>query len=197
MKNQRVIRGMIFLLTLVSLLIVSALPQNSVFAEDVVRLTIKNNSDRDAWLRLDGPTYYYLHVKAGETKVYTPLKGVYDYTFHHCGTFVKGEMDLTKQQTLEVPDCGWKAHYGKQDPTFIDAGRLLNLVNVTFENETGHQVMWIIEGPTVHVFTFQADKDIEYTIPMGYYDYTMYGCGGIYVGRFFARYNKVVEIECP
>ena len=162
-----------------------------------VRLTINNGSDTDVWLRIDGPMYYNFHVKAGESKIFTPKHGVYDYTLNHCGTFVKGELDLTNQQTIEVPECGDKAHYGPQDPSFIDEGRMLNLVNVTFENETGYDIMIILEGPTVHVFSFKAGKDTEYTIPMGYYTYKLYGCGDVRTGSVFARFHKVKELTCP
>lgn len=162
-----------------------------------VRLTINNNSDRDVWLKLDGNGFYNLHVPAGQSKVYTPKGGIYDYTLHHCGTFVKGELDLTNRETIEVPECGDKAHYGAQDPSFIDEGRMLNLVDVTFENETGYDIMMIIEGPTVHVFSFKAGEDKEYTIPMGYYTYKIYGCtSSVFEGTFFARFHKVKEFTC-
>ncbi len=199
MNRQRVIRGIVFLVALVSFVLVSAFPKNIAYAqEDVVRLTINNNGDRDIWLQLDGPAYYYLHVRVGESKVYTPLRGVYDYTLYSCGTFVKGELDLTNQKTIEVPDCGMKAFYGAFDPTnTIDEGKMLNLVNVTFENDTERFMLLILEGPSVYVFSFQPDEDKEYTIPMGYYHYTMYGCGSTYTGTMYARYHKVKEFACP
>ena len=267
MKIQSTISGIVFALIFISVLIVSSLPQDRVFAQDLirltisnptsrdvwlklegpaiynlrvlpgetktftpengtynfimtscdttetgvmdltsnkkieidtcgVRLTINNNSDRDVWLKLEGNGYYNLHVPAGQSTFFTPKGGVYDYTLHHCGTFVKGELDLTNRETIEVPECGEKAHYGPQDPSFVDEGRMLNLVNVTFENETGYNIMIILEGPTVHVFTFKADEDIEYTIPMGLYSYKIYGCGGIYTGNVFARFHKVKELKC-
>ena len=199
MKTQPTFRGIIFLITLTALLFSAALPQHIVFAqEDVIRLTIENDSDRDIWLKLDGPAYYYLHVPAGVTKAYTPLRGVYDYTLYSCGTFVKGEMNLNTHKTMEVPDCGFKAHLGAQDrPNTFDAGKMLNLVNITFENDTGGWMTMILNGPSVFVFTFQPGQDTEYTIPIGYYNYTVYGCGGSFNGTVFARFFKVKEISCP
>jgi hypothetical protein len=268
MKIQRTIPGIIFLLMLGSLLFVAAMPQQDVLAQDLVRLTIinpssqdawlelsgpafynlrvlagetkvftpqfgaydyiltscsgtergvfdlkrnreleietcgvrlsiNNHSDRDVWLKLDGTKDYNLHVPAGQSKIYTPFADVYDYTLHHCGTFVKGELDLTNQEVIEVPDCGSVSHYGPQEPSYIDEGRMLNLVRVTFENETGHAIMIIIEGPTVHVFSFNADQDKEYTIPHGYYDYTLYACGTISTGFLLARAHIVHDLECP
>ncbi|MBM3144044.1 MAG: hypothetical protein FJ010_03540 [Chloroflexi bacterium] len=198
MRTQRFFRGMIFLVTLASFLFAAALPQDIVFAEDVVRLTIENDSDRDIWLKLTGPAYYYLHVRAGETKSYTPLKGVYDYTYYACGTFVKGEIDLNTQKTIEVPDCGYKAHAGQQDPEdTLDGGKMLNLVNFTIENDTGGYMTMILTGPSVYVFTFKPDQEREFTIPMGYYNYTAYGCGGSFNGTLYAHFNRVKEIDCP
>lgn len=199
MKKQRVLRGMVFLLILASMVLTTAIPQINVLAqEDVVRLTINNTSERDIWYKLNGPAYYYLYVKAGETKSYTPQRGVYDYTLYACGTFVKGELDLTNQKVINVPECGMKSHYGPQDQENIeDAGKMLNLVNVTFQNDTGRYMLLILEGPSVFVFQFNADQDKEYTIPMGYYTYTMYGCGSTYHGTLYARYHKEKEFTCP
>ncbi len=198
MNVQRIFRGTIFLVTLASILVATALPQRIAFAqEDVVRLTIENESDRDIWLKLEGPAYYYLHVGAGETKSYTPLRGDYDYTLYSCGTFVSGEMILNTHKTMEVPNCGLKAHLGQDRPDTFDAGSMLNLVNITFENQTGGYITIILEGPSVFVFSFAPGAEEEYTIPMGLYSYFMYGCGSTYTGNVFARFHKVKEFTCP
>lgn len=196
MKKMQTVRGILFLLTLVSLLFVAALPENGVFAQDVVRLTIKNNSDRDAWLQLSGPAYYYLHAKAGATAVYTPNSGEYEYTLFHCGTFVEGEIDLTKQRTIDVPDCGSRAHYGPQDASFIDAGDMLDLVRVTIKNETGLNSLLILDGPSVFVFSFGVGDHNTYTIPGGKYDYILYSCGNVIGGVYDAWWNKNLKLDC-
>lgn len=192
-------RGAALLTIALALLVGAWLPQRSAqAAEDVVRLTINNNSSRDVWLQLDGPAYYYLHVKAGESKRYTPKKGVYDYTLYHCGTSVSGQMDLTVQKTVDVPECGTKAYYGGEGPVnTLDAGRMLNLVDVTIKNQTNAFMLLILKGPSVYVFRFNSGESKKYTIPMGMYDYTMYGCGSTYTGRFYAHFHKVEEFTCP
>ena len=198
MNSQRYLRIVIFVITMASIVLAAALPQGAVFAqEDVIRLTIENDSDRDIWLKLNGAAYYYLHVRAGETKAYTPLRGVYDYTYYACGTWVKGEMNLNTHKTFEVPDCGYRSHFGQNRPDTFDGGLNLNLANVTFENETGAYMTIILNGPSVFVFTFQPGEDKEYTIPTGSYSYTVYGCGGNFNGSVYARMHKVKEITCP
>ena len=162
-----------------------------------VRLNINNNSDRDVWLKLDGKRDYNLHIPAQQSREYTPFSDVYDYTLYHCGQWVKGELDMTNRQRIEVPECGDLSHYGPQEPSYIDEGRMLNLVRVTFKNENNHAIMIILEGPTVHVFSFNPDSEKDYTIPHGYYDYTLYACGTITRGTLHARAHIEHEFKCP
>ncbi len=197
MKKKLALRGFVLGLALLALVAGAVLPQRTVAAaEDVVRLTINNDGDGDIWLLLNGPAYYYLHVPVGTTRIYTPKRGVYDYTLYSCGTFVKGELDLTTQKTIDVPACGLKAHTGEPLNT-VDAGKMLNLVDVTFKNKTGRYMLLILEGPSVYVFRFNSGESKEYTIPMGYYSYTLYGCGSTYTGNLYARFHKVKEFTCP
>ncbi|MEW6405188.1 MAG: hypothetical protein AB1649_25625 [Chloroflexota bacterium] len=201
MKTQRVFRGIVFLVTLTSILFAAALPQRAVFAqEEVVRLTIKNYSDGDIWLKLEGPVAVYnLHVGPGQTRDYTPVMGVYNYIYWACGTWVKGELDLTTKKTVEIPNCGYLMGGAQRGhPNFVDAGNeMMKLVDVTFENKTGAYVLLILNGPSIFVFSFQPEQEREFTIPKGDYSYTAYGCGGYFNGTFYANYHNVKEITCP
>ncbi len=199
MRTKRVFRGIIFLVTLASILIAAALPQDVAFAQDVVRLTIKNHSDRDIWLKLEGPAFYNLHVPAGETRIYTPNKGDYEYTYYACGTWVKGDLDLNYQKLIEIPNCGYLLGGSTLGhPHYLDAGdAIMKLVNVTFENDTGAYMLAILNGPSVFVFSFQPGQDREVTIPKGDYSLTVYGCGGHFNTTFFANYFNEKVFTCP
>jgi len=198
MRSQRTFRRIIFLITLASLLFVAALPQQGVMAEeDVIKLTIANKSDQDVWLKLDGPAYYYLHVKAHETKSFTPQRNVYNFKLYSCGTSVTGEMELLWQKTLDVPICGTKSNTGPGSSQVIyDGGDLLNLVKMTFKNDSNYRIMVILDGTSVFVFSFASGQSKDYTIPFGEYTYTQYGCG-IKTGKFLAHFHKIQEFTCP
>jgi len=192
------IRKPIILVVLLSTLLVATLPQEVVFAEDVVRLTIINYSDRDIWLKLEGPkSVYNLHVPPGETRAYTPLRGEYYYIYYACGTWVKGILDLSSQKIFEVPNCGFELETHPDHPRYLDGGEILKLVNVTFENETGAYALAILNGPSVFVFSFNDGQEREFTIPKGDYSMTVYGCGGHYNTAFFANFFNVKKLVCP
>ncbi|MBC8332519.1 MAG: hypothetical protein H8E28_11110 [Anaerolineae bacterium] len=205
MKKQHTIRGLVFLLTLVALVFAAIVPQTNVLAQDadLVRLTINNKSERDIWYRLDAKEfgrydYYYFHIPAGEARYYTPVRGVYEYILYACGINVKGDLDLSTHKVINVPECGMKSHYGPQDQENIeDVGDQLRLVDVTLVNDSGRYMKLILEGPSVFVFQLFAEEEKEYTIPMGYYEITMYGCGGTHHLTFYARFHKVKEFTCP
>ena len=179
MRTQRVFRGIVSLVMLASFILAAALPQEIVLAVDVVRLTIKNYSDRDIWLKLDGPATYNLHVPAGQNRDYTPIMGDYKYTYYACGTWVKGDLDLNSRKIIEVPNCGYLLGGSNVNhPNYLDAGDdIMKLVNVTFENETGAYALMILNGPSVFVLSFQPRQVRGVTIPKGDYSFTVYGCG--------------------
>jgi hypothetical protein len=196
MRNKRAIQGIIFLILAVAL-VVATIPQQSVSAKsDLVRLTIKNNSDKPVTMKLTGPAYYYFYVKPGQTAIYTPQRGVYDYTFTSCGTSLTGELDLSRHKTMDVPPCGSKASTGDGPDDTVDVGDVLKLVRVTLENKTGHNIIIILRGPSEYAFFLYEDDSKDYTITKGEYTYWLYGCGGIKTGKVYAEPHKVKELTC-
>ena len=202
MKKNRTIRWGLFLVTILSVMLIAAVSQSSALAGSKLnQLTIVNETDHGFWLKLNGPAYYYLYVKAGTTKVYTPERGVYDATYYYCGTYVKNRtLDLTRHQTsIQVPSCGTRAFYGGGPSDTVDVGKEVKLVNVTLDNQTEHNIVIVLDGPNgeSHAFFLYDDVEKEYTIPKGFYDYKIYGCGGVETGRFYAIFDKVKELTCP
>ncbi|MEA3350109.1 MAG: hypothetical protein U9Q82_05765 [Chloroflexota bacterium] len=202
MKKQRTIRLVVLLVIFMSLLLVAAMPQQKAFAKsDLVRLTIVNGTDQGVWLKLEGPAYYYLYVKPGQTRTYTPERDVYESTLYSCGTYVKHQtLDLTKHTKYEVPSCGTHAYPGDGPTDTVDAGKVIKLVDVTLKNETGHNIIVVLggpNGPSQFAFFLYDEESKEYTIPKGYYDYNLYGCGDVRTGHVFAIVHKVKEFKCP
>ena len=105
LRFQKVIS---FLILASMVFAVFAIPQQAVQAqEDLVRFTFVNKSDRLTSLRLYGNgQFYYFLLQPRETKVYTPVRGVYRMSFFSCGQYTNKELDLTKMYTLVVPACG-------------------------------------------------------------------------------------------
>ena len=191
MKNHKI--WVIVVLVLTSVLLTAAAPM----AQDVVPLTIENNTNDYVTLRLDGPQYYYLYIQPGETRVYTIQRGVYESTFYQCGVFTEDSMDLTKKLTIIVPACGTKAFYGPEQANVIDAAKMIKLVRVYFENKTNHNLVVILTGPTTHVFFIWEGDTLEFTIPKGMYTAEQYGCPSYKTWQYQAVVNKYYELACP
>ncbi len=200
MKTLKMYKFISFLILASMLLAAILVPQQIAHAQsDLVGFTFTNNSKSLASLRLygDGLFYYFL-VHPGQTRYFTPERGVYDVSFFSCGLYVNKEFDLTKQTKLVVPACGTLAHQNKKTPAgVIDGGQVIKLVKVTFENETERYMKVILQGPATYVFTFNKDQDKTYTISKGDYTYTVYGCGGSFTGNLYAHHGKVKEFTCP
>ena len=200
MKTLKMYKFVSFLILASMLLAAILTPQQIASAKsDLVGFTFTNNSDSLASLRLYGNgQFYYFLVFPGETKYFTPVRGVYDMTFFSCGLYVNKEFDLTKQTKLVVPSCGTKGYHNDQTPAgVVDGGQIIKLVKVTFENETDAYMKVILEGPATYVFTFNKDQDKTYTISKGHYTYKIYGCGGSFTGNLYAHHGKVKEFNCP
>lgn len=186
----------IFILALISAVLIAAVP---VEEPDLVSLKIENNTDDYVTFQLDGPQFYYLMVPSQSTKTFTIERG--DYTtqkFYSCETFIDTTIDFTKQQTIVVPKCGEKAYKtsAEKNPN-IDAGKLLKIVKVTFENPYDYNLILVLSGPADHVFLIEAGNSEDYTIAQGTYDATLYGCTYLKTFQFYPYANKVKELSCP
>ena len=160
------------------------------------RITIVNNSDKPAYLYLWGENYYYFSANSGETKVYTPEADEYDYELISCGVKTKGTFTLSSLKRFVIPECGSKGLRQPNTSRTVDAGRLIKLTRVVFTNETNGYMIVILRGPSEFVFSMDTDEEIEVTIPKGYYEYTMYGCGTTQVGNVYAYPHTEKEFVC-
>jgi hypothetical protein len=190
----------LFLIVVMSLLLISAAPtplQAANAKSTNVRLTIINNTNDYVTLKLEGPQFYYFWVKPGETREYTPLRGMYTSRFYSCGVFVNGTFDLTKIQKLIVPACGTKAIKGPDKNHVIDAGKLTKFVKVTFENDTPGWLTILLSGPNKYEVILAKDQVTTIVMMKGEYNYRLYACGSIKDGHLYAMPNKVKTLTCP
>jgi hypothetical protein len=192
MKNNKLIT--IILLIIISVVLIAAAPRAK---SDLVSLRIENQSDDYATLRLQGPRFYYLSVPPDTTITFTIMRGDYDQKFYSCQTFVDTTLDLTKKNEIVVPPCGEKAYTVDKGLKGLDAGNLIKLVKVTFENPTQYNLVLILRGPAEHVFFLRADEEASYTIAKGTYEATQWGCPSVKNFDLLTFANRVKELSCP
>lgn len=192
MINQKLLT--IFLLILISVVMIAAAP---MARSELVSLVIENQSDDYVTLRLQGPQFYFLMVKPNTSSTFTIMRGEYEQKFYNCGAFSTTTFDLTKKNVIVVPPCGEKAFKVSKSPSKIDAGELIKLVKVTFENPTDHNLVIILRGPSEYVFFIRSDGEKSYTISKGEYEVTQWGCPQVKHFTFFSWANRVKELSCP
>ena len=191
MKKHKLLTIALFIM--VSILVMAA----SAEASDVVPLVIKNYSNDYVTLRLEGPRFYYLYVAPGEVKTYTIQRGEYSQQYYNCGAFVSSGLDLTKKNTIIVPECGSKALKNpKGNTTKVDGGRIIKLVKVSFKNEGNQTMILIFEGSGSYVFTLKPDETKTYTITKGSYSITRIGCQYTRLYNYYAIHNKFKAFDC-
>ena len=204
MKNIRMLRIAVLAFAVATLLTLSAAapfpPQlaSANAQDDLVRFTIVNQGDKPIYLWMNGPAYYYLTVEAGTAKIFTPKRGVYSYTITQCGLSTQSTLDLTAHKKMIVPACGYRGGKETKGSNRVDASELIKLMRVNFKNETTGYITIILDGPADFVFVIPKGETKTYTIPKGHYTYTLYACGSIGSGNFYAlRQNKTKEFGCP
>ena len=89
------------------LLIVFSVATMIVFAKtDLARFEIKNKTEMPASISLvNGNTFYYLTVPAGESKVFTVERLIYDHTTWACDNSASGTIDIQTFMHLTFTKC--------------------------------------------------------------------------------------------
>ena len=193
MKHQKL--WIILSITLISVLLMAAVPMAQ---SELVALTIKNDSADYVTFKLQGPRFYYLTVKPNTSATFTILRGDYTQKFYSCGVFTETDFDLTKKYSIVVPPCGEKAfNTEKGSGNKVDAGQLIKLVKVSFENTTDANLVLVLRGPSEYVFFIRSDETKTYTISKGDYEITQYGCSSVKYWNYYPYANKEKELSCP
>lgn len=204
MNRKRSLRGLI-LANLVILVLMSAavpLPNSVNLAltsekSDLVALKVENDSTSYAYLWLDGPAFYYLVVKPGETKTFTVRRGEYFKDVIYCGARDSSIIDLTKQTKLIMPVCGANTRQLSSSPHVVNITNTIKIVKVTVTNDSESRVLAILTGPSTYVFSLDKDVSKDYTIAKGDYKVQYFACGKYGVREFSAFYNSVLKLRCP
>ncbi len=204
MIRKRSLRGLILANILILVLMSAAVPlPNSVSLastsekSDLVALKVENDSTSYAYLWLDGPSFYYLVVKPGETKTFTVMRGEYFKEVSYCGARDSSIIDITKQTRLIMPVCGANTRQLSSSPHIVNITNTIKIVKVTVTNDSESRVLAILTGPSTYVFSLDKDVSKDYTIAKGDYEVQYYACGKYGVREFSAYHNGVLKLKCP
>jgi hypothetical protein len=196
---------LLILVNLLLMLLVTAavpLPQSTSFAtnaekSDLIALKVDNQSTSNAYLWLDGPSFYYLVVKPGESKTFTVMRGEYFKDVSYCGARDSSIIDLTKHARLVMPVCGANSRQTPNSPHIVNITNTIKIVKVTVTNAAESKVLAILTGPSTYVFSLDKDASKDYTIAKGDYEVQYFACGKYGVREFSAFYNSVLKLKCP
>ncbi len=95
---------------LVMLIVLSVATIITVAKTDLARLEVQNKTDKPVSISLTNEfTFYYLTVAAGETKVFTVERLVYDQTIWACDKSESGTVNLEVYLKLTFTQCAGNA----------------------------------------------------------------------------------------
>ena len=143
------------------LLAVVASPAN---ASDKVILTIRNLTQSNVNLVLNGPTKLKLTVVQFITKVELE-PGSYAYRYEACGRLFSGTVHVVAGKTFKLVKC--------------EKG-----LNATLKitNLTGRTFTLLLNGPKVYLLSI-IPGDYKYTVQAGRYEYKTFVCGETRTGE--------------
>lgn len=164
---------------------------------DLVALKIQNDSSSNAYLWLEGPTFYYFVVRPGETKTYTVKRGEYFKDVSYCGATDSSIVDLSRHTKLVMPVCGANARQSPSSPHVVNITNTIKIVKVTLTNEADSKVLAILTGPSTYVFSLDKDASKDYTIAKGDYEVQYFACGAYSVKEWSAYHQSLLKFKCP
>ncbi len=148
---------------------------SSSSTSDLVRLTVTNNSEEKAYLKLEGTPSYNFVIPGKTTQKYTPQRGVYTYYLTACGQTTQGKMDLTIYRDVIIPACG--GHFSNSSNNHVvNLDPKFRPIPFTVENGNPKSVYVKLEGPKTYNFTVSGNTTAVYSTTYGTYKYTIYAC---------------------
>ena len=191
-------KSLVFASLTLALVLSLFLPMGVQAKSDLIRLTINNRNNSSLYLRLKGPSYYYLTVLDETRTDFTIERGEYDYSLTACGATTTGTMDLKSNKILVMPICGGNAGVSSKNPDKVDLSKEHKLVPIEIENDTSSRALVIMTGPASYVFSLEKNKTYkDYTIVRGDYDLQIYACGRYWTRSWTALKDHKLTIECP
>ena len=200
--NKKMLLILVNLLLMLLVTAAAPLPQSTSFAtnaekSDLIALKVDNQSTSNAYLWLDGPSFYYLVVKPGESKTFTVMRGEYFKDVSYCGARDSSIIDLTKHTRLVMPVCGANSRQTPNSPHVVNITNTIKIDKVTVTNAAESKVLAILTGPSTYVFSLDKDASKDYTIAKGDYEVQYFACGKYGVREISAFYNSVLKLKCP
>ncbi len=105
MNKKLLVLSMVVLLIILSVATIIAVAKT-----DLARFEVINKTDQPVSISLlNESAFYYLTVPAGDTKIFTVERLVYDQTIWSCGLSASGMVDLTTYVKLTFTQCDGKA----------------------------------------------------------------------------------------
>jgi len=204
MNSKKSLRILILINLLIFILMTAAVPhpQSASFAStneksDLIAFKVQNDSTSNAYLWLDGPAFYYLVVKPGETKNFTVMRGEYFKDVSYCGARDSSIIDLTIHTKLIMPVCGANSRQSPSSPHVVNITNTIKIVKVTVTNDSESKVLAILTGTSTYVFSLNKGVSQDYTIAKGDYEVQYFACGKYGVREFSAFHNGVLKLKCP
>jgi hypothetical protein len=133
---------------------------------DVVNLKISNRSEKRAYVRLNGPTYYYLTVEPG-VNTFLVKEGTYSYSYMSCDQSMTGNIKVSGETTNFTID---KCQAVAEPITF----------RVRVVNKTEGSLILYLWGPEYHYFYIPKGESMMMDVSPNTYKYTAVAtCDGI------------------
>jgi hypothetical protein len=204
LKKKNVIHAILMVGILVTAFSTAAIPRpgvSSSFApaekSELVALTVENRSSGIMYLWLDGPAFYYLTIKSGQTMIFTVERGEYYQKVKACGDTAENIVDITKRTRMIMPVCGGHASQAATSPYVQDISEIIKIVKVTVENDSDTRLLAILTGPSTYVFLIDEGEERDYTIAKGDYSVQYFACGGVATKNFTAYHGSNLSLDCP
>jgi len=194
MSARKAIQTSVLLVLLLSIVFIAT---TVTAASDQIRLTVDNRNEKELYLQLRGPAYYFLKINGSEKVTFAIDRGEYDYFIRGCGRTASGTMDLTKNKYLAMPVCGGNATNLTRVPGRVDLGKILKVVKIKVENKTPGNSLVIFTGPSTYVFSLKKDASNDYTVAKGLFNVQVYACGTNWKTTFQADKGSSFKVRCP
>ncbi|HEY5573269.1 MAG TPA: hypothetical protein VIK64_09690 [Anaerolineales bacterium] len=164
---------------------------------ELVRLTVENRTSSPIFMRLQGPSLYFLRIEADGSEVFTVTRGEYESTITACGVTKTDTLDMSTPKRVVMPVCGGRAPAAQSAPQKVDLSDIFRIVPVTVINEADTQVLAVLTGAGTYVFLLNKDAERDVTIVKGDYDVKIYACRSVTTIEFSSYKNANLVLRCP
>jgi len=133
---------------------------------DLVELKVSNRTDKRVYMRIYGPTYYFLTVDPG-VNTFLIKEGAYSYSYMSCGESMTGEVKVSGRSTnYTIDKCA--------------AASITKTFRVNVVNKTEGSLILYLWGPDYYYFNIPKGESMLMDVSPNTYKYTAVAtCDGI------------------